>query len=162
MMRALTIKRPWTDAILRWPGKHRKRIENRGWWSKAALGHPLAIHAGLGYEREAAEFIDELAEGAGIEWRAPRSSYSPLGVVGVATFCGVVAAGDEGKAKLIAGRYPKAGLVWAEWWMGGIGWLFDDEVAIEPVPCSGKQGVWWLPDDVERVVRERWDAARAA
>lgn len=36
---------------------------------------------------------------------------------------------------------------------GPIGWVLADVIALpEPVPCRGAQGLWTLPDDVERRV----------
>lgn len=41
------------------------------------------------------------------------------------------------------------------WWTGPVGWLFEDVVEIEPVPCRGAQRLWTVPPEVEHVVRLR-------
>ena len=44
--------------------------------------------------------------------------------------------------------------MWAQW--PGWHWVLADVRPLdEPVPCKGRQGLWTLPDDVERKVRER-------
>lgn len=162
---ALTLWRPWTDAIFAWPGKHAKRIENRTWYRASMVGRHFAIHAGARYDRDGAAMVAELAEGVAEQrpeftWRVPSAAESPQGIVGVAKLCGVIDADATGEPRLIAGERPASGFVWAEWWMGGIGWLLDDVTAIEPVPCKGAQGLWTVPPDVADEVRRRWRAAR--
>jgi hypothetical protein len=160
-VKALTLHRPWTDAIARWPGLHAKRVENRTWWPRHALGEQIAIHAGKRYDEGGASFVRELAAAAHLRnggWRCPGPGESPEGIVCVATFSGVIDGPDK---RLIAGRAPD-GFSWGEWWMGGIGWLLEDVVAIDPVPCRGAQGLWTVPADVEVIVRERVLAARRA
>lgn len=40
-----------------------------------------------------------------------------------------------------------------KWWMGPLGIVLADVVALDaPVPCKGQLGVWRLPDDVEAKV----------
>lgn len=165
-MRAITIHRPFTDAIARWPGRHAKRVENRTWWPRHALGTEIAIHAGKRYEEEGAYFVRELAEIAHETnggWQCPGPAESPEGIVAVATFCGVLDMDASTlRPRVIAGKEPASGFVWAEWWMGGIGWLLDDVLAIEPVPCRGAQGLWTVPAEVESIVRKRVRVGRRA
>lgn len=160
---ALTLHRPWTDAIAYWPGKHAKRIENRTWYRASLVGRHFAIHAGQRYDRDGAAMIAELAAGVAEQrpdftWRCPGPAESPEGIVAIARLCGVVDAGQDGAPRLIAGE--RGGFAWAEWWMGGIGWVLDDVTAIDPVPCKGAQGLWAVPPDVADVVRTRWRSAR--
>jgi hypothetical protein len=39
------------------------------------------------------------------------------------------------------------------WFQGPIGWELGEVVAIDPVPCTGRQGLWTPPDEVMHQVR---------
>jgi len=169
-MDALTLWRPWPDAIFSWPGKHAKRLENRGWWRQSTVGKTIAIHAGKKYDPDGAEMISELAVAAGVTnggWTVPGPSASPEGVIGVVTVCAIVDAGRyDADVCVIAGAVPVDMFIWREWWMGGIAWVLADvrRLAV-PVPCRGAQGLWPLPEDVERQVlaqlsQQQLDTAR--
>lgn len=42
------------------------------------------------------------------------------------------------------------------WWCGPVGWLLADVRRVAPViECSGAQGLWTLPEDVEAELRRR-------
>lgn len=155
-MKALTFWRPWSDAIVRGP----KRCENRGWPPPdRMLGEYIAIHAGKRYQRGEWPWPD------GFE--PPAEADSPQGIVGVARIRGALDL-RRGRALMyletvdelqVADRLDE--LDRDPWWAGPCGWLLDEVVAIEPVPCRGAQGLWNLPADVELVVRERWEEAKA-
>lgn len=150
-MKALTLWRPWSDAIVRGP----KRVENRPWAPPGrVLGQVIAIHAGQKYSAGPWEFP------GGYE----PPDESPLGVVGVARVVGYLdrrngrhqsesaLLHDEHYAELAARLHA---LNEDEWWAGPVGWLLDQVRAIEPVPCRGALGLWQLPVDVEAEVRRR-------
>ena len=150
-LRALTILQPWAWYISHGP----KRIENRTWAPPASLrGQYLAIHAGKRLDRECAagalEFVRDLpaSERAKIGADCPHPvsvRTMPYGaIVGVARVTGWVRESES------------------PWFVGPVGWVLDDVVAIDPVPCRGAQGLWTVPDDVLAIVRERWKAARAS
>lgn len=181
-MKALTLHQPWATCI----AQHGKRVENRTWAPPSSLiGQRIAIHAGMKLNREVClRLFDE----EGIEL-APASKL-PLGaVVATARVAGWVrsehAHGEHMEAT------PPSNKGWApfarwfvgkeecpfdffgvteqqardalrsSWWIGPIGWILDHVIAIEPVACKGAQGLWSLPTDVERAVREHEEAARA-
>ena len=167
MMRGLTFWRPWSDAIVRGP----KRVENRSWPPpERMLGKIIAIHAGKKYDKG----DWPMPEG----YSAPSPGDSPEGIVGVARILGAL----DARGREHTGFAPKRRILQSlavdgdagelarrlyeldddPWWAGPCGWLLDDVVAIDPVPVKGAMGLWTLPPDVERVVRERWERARAA
>lgn len=148
-MKALTVWRPWSDAIVRGP----KRVENRT-WPPFVVGGRIAIHAGKRYQD-----LDNASEWP---WPAgfvpPHEVDSPTGIVGVARLVGALdvrhgrrylqRADDADRARLDAlDRDP--------WWAGPVGWLLDDVVAIEPVPCRGAMGLWTVPAAVAAEVVRR-------
>jgi hypothetical protein len=46
------------------------------------------------------------------------------------------------------------------WWIAGqIGWELINVVRIEPVWCSGQQGLWSLPDPILAQVRNNYQNA---
>lgn len=130
-MRALTLWRPWTDAIL-YAGK---RIENRPWkpWPDV-IGDVIALHAGLRYDVSGARWMEE----AGL-YVPPGPDDSPKGIVGLVRVTGW----RESNPILFSEPEPDD-----PWFSGPYGWELDDEVTklAEPIPCKGAQGLWYLPD----------------
>jgi hypothetical protein len=140
-MKALTLINPWAQAIAHWG----KDVENRTWAPPASLvGERIAIHAGK-LPLSGAAFDDvqftvgqlELdfnlpASETTVEWLLARSS---------AVVCTAV-----------VGQPVRSSS--SRWFMGPVGWPLRDVVVLDgPVPCSGAQGMWDLPPDVERAVR---------
>lgn len=152
-MKALTLWRPWSDAIVHGP----KRIENRTWVPPArVVGEVIAIHAGKRYDTAA----DRYCEARG--FAALNRHGCPGGIVGVARIVGAsdpygfVWAEDPYDERLV-GRL--SGLRTDPWWIGPVGWLLDDVIAIEPIPCRGAQGLWTVPADLDALVLDRVAAA---
>lgn len=171
MMRALTLIRPWDEPIV----KGVKTVENRSWKPPDdVVGTHIAIHAGQKYSFRDADWIDEV--GGYVTLPAHVSQRTrPMTVVGVARVVGwvhgvVTVRRRHGFTSTVRLLHGMGGIdedaawkaIHLPWFCGPFGWLLDEAVAIAPVPCRGRQKLWTLPDDVECVVRERWDAARAA
>ncbi len=129
-MRALTIKRPWANLIV----AGRKTIENRSWPPPGSIvGEVIAIHAGRAYVREAEGWMKKHRLGA-----CPSDEDAPGGIIGFARVTGSIE-----KSRSL-------------WFMGPIGWVLADIVALpEPIPCKGSLGLWTVPDDVERKIRKQ-------
>lgn len=138
-----------------------KRVENRtNLPPRALLGEFVAIHAGLGY--------DEVEWPGGIE--PPRKAEAPTGIVGIARLVGALdrrmaPSGMRRRAVLVSRREEADAvrrLTYLDrdpWWQGPVGWLLDDVIAIDPVPCRGSLGVWRVPDDETSAV---WFGVRRA
>ena len=130
-MRAFTVHQPWATAI----AVLGKPIENRTWrLPRHVIGERVALHAGLYFEEAAAEALagTELAPGVTVRWFAeqPRGA-----VIATLVFAGVVT----------SSRSP--------WFSGPFGWQLEDVRALrEPVYVRGAQGLWVLPEHVERQV----------
>lgn len=158
-MRAVTLHRPWSDAIVRGP----KRVENRTWEPpRSMLGKTIAIHAGKRFDESAALGI---AADPRIEWPPPMTDAdSPQGIVGVATLRGWLDLRSD-RARTAPESDEERSAVWvlrrSPWWVGPVGWWLDDVVAIEPVPCRGAQGLWTVPASTAAIVEERARKARA-
>lgn len=167
-MRALTLIRPWDEPIV----DGVKTIENRSWKPPDdVVGAHIAIHAGQKYSFRDADWIEEV--GGYVTLPAHESDRTRrMAVVGVARVVGWVHAvvtvrqrlGVSSTVRLLHGvggidddAAWKA--IRSPWFSGPIGWVLDETVPIAPVPCRGRQKLWTLPGDVERVVRERWEAA---
>lgn len=150
---ALTVKQPYASAI----AYGDKRVENRTWTT--AYRGLLAIHAGRGVEwdaRPAAWTAAGLAFYDGGPRKAWRDSL-PLGVV--------IAVADLTD---IHPRYrvcnPGGPVTvctpWSAW--GQCHWVLGSVRPLaEPVPCKGALGLWRLPPDAEKAVRERLEVSRA-
>ena len=149
-MRGITLLRPWAWAIFH----AGKRVENRTWGPPAAIvGQRIALHAGLAYDHEAAEWMRAV-----LDLTPPATMDDPAGcIVGVATVRGWVDGTDAllGHSRSVEHRHAVS--AWSSaWFAGPCGWMLDDLRALaEPVPCRGRQGLWALPPDVERSVLER-------
>lgn len=166
-MHAATVWRPWDQPL----AVGAKPIENRPKPPpRKLLGEVIAIHAGKHYDYDGAEAIkrrgfvlDPWAPGMAVVgvariagWldRRPEKIVDGEGLIASAT------ALDPAVARAQFERLQK--LDTEEWWMGPVGILLVDAVAIRPVPCRGAQGWWTVPADIEAKVRGRVAAARAA
>ncbi|WOD37388.1 hypothetical protein [Nodosilinea sp. E11] len=129
-LKAITLHRPWAYAIAHLG----KRVENRGWACPLAPGSLIAIHAGKKYDKQAADWIRQtLGQDC-----PPDGDEHPTGIVAIARFVGNVTASDS------------------PWFVGPIGWQLTEVVAIDPVPCSGQQGLWLVPDVLRPSVRKTY------
>lgn len=165
---ALTLIPPWAHAVAHWG----KRVENRSWAPpRGLLGKQIAIHSGkspwrqrkngewainegaLEDVREAIRFCEKASAGevpnpTTAKWIHERCS----AVLCVATVAGWVH--EDGYRALNRPERFASRTDTGPWFVGPYGWVLSDVVALpEPVPCSGKQGVWSLPADVDAAVR---------
>ena len=151
-MLALTMHRPWDQAIVRLG----KSVENRNakpWRTfkgKPLFGQRIAIHGGHAYDRQGAQFILDTT-GCVLD-----PDDCPTGIIGVGTLIGWFER-DSGDHVCIAPYYDvmkhamRDGNPWA---FGPFCWVFADPVALpKPVACGGKQGFWEVPANVEAAVR---------
>jgi len=130
-IRALTLHRPWSDAI----ATGQKRIENRPWkpWPKI-IGRDIAIHAGKQYDHKGARYM--LRSGI---FHPPVDVLSPTGVVAIVTVAGFVSEIDH--------ENP--------WFFGPYGWILKNVRRLtKPIHCSGRQGLWRVPNDVVRELQK--------
>lgn len=133
-MRAVSVWPPWSYAITCLG----KRCENRSRMPPRGIrGKELALHATLKEDRDAYRAL----RAAGYE--VPTILVKGA-VVGVVTISGYVRSRTE---------LPHEQ---RRWWIGPVGWVLSDVVALaEPIPCRGQQGIWTLPDAVEAEVRRQ-------
>ena len=137
-MRAISLWQPWASAI----PLGLKRIETRH-WSTAFRGE-LAIHAAKRFGPEEREFA-QVERTLG---RLPERL--PLGAIVAVVTLRDVRSTDElvtegiGAIEKLYGNYEP----------GRFGWLLSEIRPLrEPVPCTGRQGFWTLPDDTAAAVR---------
>jgi hypothetical protein len=134
ILHALTLWQPWAWAV----AHAGKGLENRDWRPPAWLvGKPLAIHAGKAWDPDAADFIER------VSGRRPPESAIRGAIVAVARLGGFVKDAEEAP--------PDQRL----WFIGRFGWLLEDVVSFEPVPCRGAQKLWTVPSDVCPTVLRR-------
>lgn len=126
-VRVLSIRQPWAWAI----STGRKKVENRT-WSTQYRG-TVFIHASLRQDTEAVEDLKRLI-------RMPVPGEFAVGaIVAVATLIDVV---DAERAK----RFGK-------WFGGPFGLVFADVRPLKnPVPASGKLGLWRPSPQLRRAV----------
>ena len=137
MVRALTLWRPWTTAILYGP----KRAENRPIrWHIPEGGLLLAIHGGKKFDSDGAQKIRSL-------WSEVDDHEHPTGIVGA---CRVTE----------MRRYSQK---WAgddPWIFGPYCYLLDDVVPFpEPIALLGQRGMFRLDPDIEAYVVQLWERA---
>ncbi len=119
LLKVITLHRPWAYAV-----EHLgKDIENRSWKCPLPPGSLIAIHAGLKYDKQGADWIQKL----GLDC-PPDGAEHPGGIVAIARFEGNVTASDS------------------PWFVGPIGWRLADVVGIPPIARRGYQRLWsaWL------------------
>jgi len=133
----LTVYRPWSWAI----AEGLKDVENRSWTPNIPIGHYLAIHAGLKWDRSALPFFDRIRRmpGCNLPGVTPRADQCDEGIIAIAKYGGYITP-DQ------APDNP--------WLIGPYGWKLDHVVKLnQPVPCKGAQRLWALPPDVLALVR---------
>jgi len=134
-MKALTLWRPWSNAILRWG----KDIENRTWAPRPQeiVGNLIALHNDKQIDGDGCGFVLSVLKGDNPAFGI--DSYrltGPAGyIVGVVRIVDVV---RESQSR---------------WFCGPVGWVLVDPFELpNPVRCRGAQGLWPLPADVQRDV----------
>ncbi len=129
----LTCKNPWA-----WGIAHRgKPIENRTRPLPCEVGSYLAIHAGAATDPAGEKWI---REHIGI---VPAITQKYRAVVAICRFGGAVQNSSD------------------PWAMPGfVHNVLTDTVAIDPVPMSGAQGLWILPNELLEIVLGNYKAAR--
>lgn len=150
-VRGLTVKQPWASAIV----YGNKRTENRTWATPSdslvtVTGRFLALHAGSGIDWHApahawlaAGFTPYYPGARRSLWRDSRAL--PLGAI-----IAVVAVMDCHHADICYGRCG----IWGQ--PGQFHWELDSIRALPtPVPAKGMLGLWKVPEDTERAVREQ-------
>ena len=134
-VRAITLWRPWTTAILHGP----KRVENRPRrWHIPNEGMLLAIHGGKKFDQRGAAAIREL-------WPQLDDYDHPMGIVGACRVTDVQAI----DAKLIEEN---------PWAFGPYCYFLEDVVAFSvPVPLKGQMGLFRLEPHLEAWVVGSWE-----
>lgn len=132
-LKAITLHRPWAYAVAHLD----KHIENRGWPCPLPVGSLIAIHAGRKFDSAA---VDWIKKHTGLV--CPQDDAQPMGIVAIARFMGNVSSSDS------------------PWFIGPIGWKLSDVVAIPPVPCKGKIGLWLVSGDLLQSVRTAYGRAQ--
>jgi hypothetical protein len=146
-LRALTVRQPWAGAIM-WFGK---TVENRT--RRTGYRGPLLIHAGL-HAPEWHDFliVRDTALGVPVNWDDARRTLGAI--LGLATVTGCHHADDcatDGKSPRERHCSP-----WAQPGQFHIE-MSDPRPLREPVPCRGALGLWRLPADAEKAVREQME-----
>ena len=138
-MKALTLQRPWTWAILH----SGKDVENRFWKPTAPLPLTIAFHTGLGFDPLADAYIYAQCG------RYPDSHAALKGhVIAVVTVEGYLQPVENPRVR---------------WHMPGQwGWMLRDLIILpEPVPCRGALSLWDLPAEVEAKLMEQLHTSAA-
>jgi hypothetical protein len=133
---ALTLRAPWGQAVI----YGTKRIENRK-WSSQRHKPPfwMAIHVGLNeedyhdvsYHLAREELYDVLNE-----------RHHPGRIIGLAHVVKYITKSDD------------------PWFDGPIGWVIDEVIPLDPIPARGKQQLWPLTPNVERIIHQQLDAKK--
>lgn len=160
---ALTVWQPFAGLLV----SGVKPVENRTWTPRGLRpGDRFLVHAGVRYDRGSWEWVHSLAARlrAKNEWRVhrtppwplsgskPNDDADPAGATPYGAIVGVVTL-DEVR-RTARGDDP--------WWCGPIGWYVRDPVPIDPVWCSGAQGLWKPSPAVVAEANQRVEAALAA
>jgi len=152
-MKALSIRQPWAWLIVHGP----KRVENRcrpdgrppSMWKHRG---PIAIHTSKTMTRDEYEAGVAAAAFARMKKRVslpPQPALVLGAVIGVADVTGCLLPFETGFAAVLEEQH-------SEWWdTAQYGLLLDGVRPVTPIPCAGALGLWSLPTDVERQLREQ-------
>jgi hypothetical protein len=147
-IRGLSVRQPYTSAIT-FGDKNR---ENRSW--PTSYRGLIALHAAKAVEWDAPDIAWTAAGLTPYRYGSPREAWTaslPLGVIiGVAELTGCHHAGD-----CIKGGYWSYSFC-SPWSMAAqFHWeLSHVRPLAEPIPARGALGLWRLPEDAEKAVRE--------
>ena len=164
----LTVRQPWEWAI-----EHGKPVENRP--RRMAYRGPLWLHAGARSRWDPAGADSYLVQQAwlsyltGISSTAIELARQDYGLTrgnvvmkfgAVSALAGVAGCHHSDECMLPLGAVPPGGRAGCSPWAVRGQWhieLADVRPLPEPVPCRGALGLWRLPDDVEKAVREQME-----
>lgn len=160
-MRGLSLTQPWATLV----ASGAKTIETRSWPTN--YRGPIAIHATKNFPQEARDlcftepFFAAL-DGAGllrwyVEMGGTRWEHRlPLGaIVAVATLAGCAPAWRVGNLPEWRRRAPHEE-AFGDYSGDRYAWLLADVRPLsEPVPCRGALGLWAVPPDIIRPIKER-------
>lgn len=135
---ALTLWRPWPTLILH-AGKD---VENRPW--ATTYRGPLLIHAGARFQH-GIEAIGYRSDGQAVEWITMSTDPDdyPMGIVGVVDLTGICGCARLGGCS-----------IWAM--MEDYHWqLSNPRPFDEPVPCRGRQQLWYPTGDAGELVAQQ-------
>lgn len=159
-LRALTVQQPWAWAIA--AGK--KPVENRTW--PTSHRGEIAIHAGKTLDRAAladrdrrSPLVQAIAWHTRL-WVPPEYVLGAVIAVAEVTGCHHSAKCDLGRPTPGKGVADRMCSPWAVYGQFHIE-LARPRPLAEPVPCRGMLGLWRLPEEVEKAVREQLEASRA-
>lgn len=141
---ALTLHRPWDWAIL----EGHKPVENRKWpppqW---LIGKRLAIHSGLTYDEDGADWIQLNFGHLSVPEKAEMRDWAGH-IVGLVTLTGFFKAGQLDLLNRPRGRDA--------WAFGPWCWEVSDPVKLQrPVRVRGAQKLWRVPDDALAAIRRQ-------
>jgi len=147
-MRALSVRQPWAWAIC-----HGKDVENRSRGTRHR--GLLAIHASKSapFKADLDDLrIADLIVVNGFRLDDPPSAQGTVVAVAELTGCHRADECMRPAVSLPPGCSPWAASGQWHWQLASVSPLPD------PVPCRGALGLWRLPDDVEKLVREQLEA----
>ncbi len=145
-MKALSILQPWASLVVH----GHKRIETRG--RPTRYRGPLAIHAGRRFRAAQRQRCYQPPFAAGLAAaRLGRPVELPRGgVIGLVSLVDCVPAGE-----LVAGLDGTERHL-GDYGCGQYAWVLADPVAFAvPIPCVGRLGLFELPEEVDRALREQ-------
>jgi len=136
---ALTLLNPWAHLV----AHHGKRVENRTWMPPELLDRFL-IHAGKGWDNGP----------IGNEWRDSTERITASAIVAVARLAhGCNSSRWSDTLRCGCGIWAMA---------GQCHWVLNEVIVLpEPVPCSGRQGLWRPSPDVAAAVAAQLNSAVA-
>lgn len=133
VMRALSLWQPWAWAV----ASGHKRIENRTWRPRSAVGSWIAIHAGRRIDASALDFVREQT--------GEEPTLHHGAIVGVARLREVIPDGAGVRELSDADR---------RWFNGPWGWFFESAIELdEPIPCRGFQSLWYLQPPIRALLQ---------
>jgi hypothetical protein len=149
-MRAITLWQPWASLMACGAKPH----ETRGWHAPSeSIGHWYAIHAASTFRVKLGDGLMPPAILAALAQHYPDQVAigADLPVGGVIAVGRLVACVETSDPSVAAAPDRPLGDFSAGRWV----WRFEDMRPISIVPISGRQRIWYLPDDTQREVEQR-------
>ena len=156
-MKALTLHRPWPNAIF----KYGKDIENRSWPPPlSVIGRQIAIHAGKAVDGAGIVKLLEIERGAEAAFAmdAHRLAGNPQEIVGVVTIKGYILITRTGLKMSCHLDPSELAVMSSSWFSGPYGWVLSNpQLLKKPISCKGYQRLWNVPSDIaQRIYDDTW------
>lgn len=145
-MKAISLTQPWASLV----AAGAKQIETRDWRPTSALGEDIAIHASKSFPVDCRQLCDQT-----IFARALKRSWMQL-PVGAVVAVARLASYERTERLVVSNEITPLEEAFGNYGPNRFGWRLENIRPLStPINCRGALGIWFLPPDVDALVRQQ-------